>query len=210
MSEDVVKLSLLILGFDETDNPSETELSKAFQKLSLKFHPDAGGTSNTFRGLTLAKETVASAFKAPAPSRQTTYNPPYQYGFYDSNRETTDLKVENKELATKVVNYLVLLGLTNLKSITIKFSFGDCLIKIKNEEAISIHYKYIGHLESWELNMYNSMLKYMLNHTIGEIFNNLHEYRNTYTFNIRYVRLSTFERSLKGALQLWRKLRKKK
>ena len=45
----VKQLSLLILGLDEDKTHSEDDIKKAYRKQGLLFHPDHGGSTETFR-----------------------------------------------------------------------------------------------------------------------------------------------------------------
>jgi len=210
MSEDAIKLALLILGFDETAKPTKEALAKAFKELSLKFHPDAGGTSNTFRGLSLAKEVVSNTLPKPIPAPKTYTQAKYQsnntstFYSFDEAEEKERLQKENKKLAKLIVSYFVSVGLKNLKSFTITYKFGSLIVRIKNDEANSIHYEYIGELNYTEVNMYNKMLTYMLNRRISDIFNNGHTFAQ-YTIKISYIKINKFGLLWKGVKKIWEK-----
>ena len=52
----VKQLALLFLGFSEDATPTEEEVKKAYTRMAKFIHPDQGGDTVVFRGLTKAKE----------------------------------------------------------------------------------------------------------------------------------------------------------
>lgn len=81
------KLALLILGFNESENPTDNQIKEAFRKVSLICHPDTGGSVEMFRGLTLAKNLLLNtSFKE---CEKTSTNKDNNYS-YSSESETED------------------------------------------------------------------------------------------------------------------------
>lgn len=75
------KLSLLFLGFDDSSSPTEEQIKEAFRKISLLVHPDSGGNEKTFRGLTLAKETLLASVPKKKPTT-TNFEDEFNYNYY--------------------------------------------------------------------------------------------------------------------------------
>lgn len=89
-------IALLLLGFEDTYSPSEEEIKEAYKKMSLKLHPDTGGSTFLFRALTLAKdEALKSVINKPAKTT---------YGFYTTGNPYTEaeLKVYTDEIFSVV------------------------------------------------------------------------------------------------------------
>lgn len=66
-------LSLLYLGFDESANPTEEEIQKAYKVVAKVLHPDGSGSNEQFRGLTIARDVLlecAPKKKKPAPKQE--------------------------------------------------------------------------------------------------------------------------------------------
>lgn len=57
-------LAKLILGFDETSQVTKEQIEKAFKERAKKFHPDMGGTIESFRAISLSKELLLDSNSA--------------------------------------------------------------------------------------------------------------------------------------------------
>ena len=57
-SVNIRQLSLLILGFTDDASPGREQITKNYKTNARLFHPDMGGSCETFRALTLAKEVL--------------------------------------------------------------------------------------------------------------------------------------------------------
>ena len=69
------QISNLLLGFGEDFNPTKDQITAAYRKAAFIFHPDRGGSNETFRALSGAKEILdSSVVSVPAP--RPAYNPP--------------------------------------------------------------------------------------------------------------------------------------
>lgn len=56
--------ALHIMGFKEGETPTETDIKKQYRKLSLKHHPDKGGTAENFHKITKAYNILLGNEKA--------------------------------------------------------------------------------------------------------------------------------------------------
>ena len=71
------QISNLLLGFGEDFNPTKDQITAAYRKAAFIFHPDRGGSNETFRALSGAKEILeSSVVSVPQPAPRPYYPPP--------------------------------------------------------------------------------------------------------------------------------------
>ena len=63
------KTFLLLFGFDENAEPSDEELNTAYRKLSLKLHPDTGGSAESFRAIQLIRDQLKASCQSAQAKR---------------------------------------------------------------------------------------------------------------------------------------------
>ena len=75
-----------LLGFDETDNPTKSEVSRAWKKKIFEFHPDRGGDHSAAVEINAARDILEGKARptyergSPRPSPAPKYEPPRKSG----------------------------------------------------------------------------------------------------------------------------------
>ena len=175
------KLALLILGFNESENPTDNQIKEAFRKLSLICHPDTGGSVEMFRGLTLAKNLLLNtSFKE---CEKTSTNEDNNYS-YSSESETEDKIWRVKECIKGKIDNIVLSLSRRAKTFEIVYLDNTLIVTINNIYDYKTLFTTSVDLidESHELIVFYSVLCFLetkLNPIQKEYFNKSYTFENT-------------------------------
>ena len=173
-------LALLILGFKETDNPTAKQINEAFKRISLICHPDTGGSTEMFRGLTVAKNRLLDSApeQKKSQSNQTTYNQEEC-----DNKKLTSLNREISKYSDMISFHIY--SFISKRVDLFRIEYDDNIFTIYFNKSGKMNRKYIDFFSSEYstsqvmriLDAFNSTLYYLNSEHNRSSFN------KTYTYN---------------------------